>query len=83
MKLELVGWKGAQSLRAYVPKSERIHYLRLVGADTSKYETNKFEVRRENQEIQKGKDEETAAAGKDTPAPPPPPPAGNENTPKE
>ena len=50
LKLELVGWKGAQSLRAYVPKSERIHYLRLVGGDTSKYETNKFKARRENQQ---------------------------------
>ena len=46
IKLELVGWKGKASVRAYVPKQERVHYLRLVGGDTSKYEKNKFEERR-------------------------------------
>merc|ERR1712218_339215 len=45
-KVEFVGWKGKNSLRAYVPKNERIHYLRLLGCDTSKYEKNKFEERR-------------------------------------
>ena len=43
-----MGWKGKNSLRAYVPKNERVHYLRLIGADTSKYEKNKFEERRAN-----------------------------------
>ena len=46
LKVEFVGWKGKNSLRAYVPKGERIHYLRLLGCDTSKYEKNKFEERR-------------------------------------
>merc|ERR1719203_1340267 len=46
LKVEFVGWKGKTSLRAYVPKNERIHYLRLLGCDTSKYEKNKFEERR-------------------------------------
>ncbi|XP_071447980.1 tRNA (cytosine(34)-C(5))-methyltransferase [Hetaerina americana] len=40
--IELVGWKGKASLRAYVPKGERIHYLRLCGADVTKFELNKF-----------------------------------------
>ncbi|XP_046386703.1 tRNA (cytosine(34)-C(5))-methyltransferase isoform X2 [Ischnura elegans] len=40
--IELVGWKGKASVRAYVPKGERIHYLRLCGADVSKFELNKF-----------------------------------------
>ena len=47
MKLEIVGWKGKSSVRAYVPKNDRIHYLRLIGGDTSKYEKNKFEAKRE------------------------------------
>lgn len=38
-KLELVGWKGNSSLRAYIQKPDRIHYLRLCGADVSKYGT--------------------------------------------
>ena len=47
IKFSMVGWKGKNSLRAYVPKNERVHYLRLIGGDTSKYEKNKFEERRE------------------------------------
>merc|ERR1712060_677190 len=46
IKLEIVGWKGFASVRSYVPKNDRIHYLRLLGFDTSKYELNKFEARR-------------------------------------
>lgn len=49
LKLELVGWKGKASVRAYIPKKERVHYLRLVGGDTSKFEVNKFEARREKE----------------------------------
>ena len=49
LKLEIVGWKGKASVRSYVPKNDRIHYLRLLGADTSKYEVNKFEVKREGE----------------------------------
>ncbi|CAD6234356.1 GSCOCG00001847001-RA-CDS [Cotesia congregata] len=46
LRLNLVGWKGTISLRAYVPISDTIHYLRLLGADCSKYEVNKFEQNR-------------------------------------
>ncbi|KAG0717125.1 tRNA (cytosine(34)-C(5))-methyltransferase [Chionoecetes opilio] len=46
MKIDLVGWKGNKSVRAYVAKNDRIHYLRLLGADTSKYEKNKFAEQR-------------------------------------
>ncbi|KAG7169438.1 tRNA (cytosine(34)-C(5))-methyltransferase-like [Homarus americanus] len=47
MTIELVGWKGNKSVRAYVAKNDRIHYLRLLGADTSKYEKNKFAEQRD------------------------------------
>merc|ERR1712088_1259041 len=46
-QLEAVGWLGNTSVRSYVPKNDRIHYLRLLGSDTSKYEVNKFEAKRE------------------------------------
>ncbi|XP_069676058.1 tRNA (cytosine(34)-C(5))-methyltransferase [Periplaneta americana] len=42
LTLTMVGWRGAKSMRAYVPVSDCIHYLRLCGADVSKYEKNKF-----------------------------------------
>lgn len=49
LDVKLVGWKGKSSLRAYVPKNERVHYLRLIGGDTSKYEKNKFQERRDKE----------------------------------
>ncbi|XP_021962974.1 RNA cytosine-C(5)-methyltransferase NSUN2 isoform X2 [Folsomia candida] len=39
--LELVGWKGAVSLRVYVQKSDRTHYLRLCGMPIPKYGVEK------------------------------------------
>lgn len=47
--IELVGWKGNKSVRAYVAKNDRLHYLRLLGADTSKYEKNKFAEQRDQE----------------------------------
>lgn len=64
-KMQLVGWRGTMSLRAYIPSHDLVHYLRLLGADCSKYEKNKFEVSRnaikeqENNEAEKNnKDDE-------------------------
>jgi len=47
MSIEIVGWKGNSTIRAYVPKNERLHYLRLVGEDTTMWEVNKFEEKKE------------------------------------
>ena len=44
--MEVVGWKGKISVRAYVPRNDRLHYLRLIGADISSFETNKFQERK-------------------------------------
>ncbi|EDW37489.1 GL21386 [Drosophila persimilis] len=41
--LFVVGWRGTSSLRAYVDRDETIHILRLLGADLSKFEVNKYE----------------------------------------
>lgn len=40
--LEVVGWKGEKSLRAYIDLNDSIHLLRLLGADVTKFEVNKF-----------------------------------------
>jgi tRNA (cytosine34-C5)-methyltransferase len=37
LALVMVGWQGAKSTRAYIPLSDCVHYLRLCGADVSKY----------------------------------------------
>lgn len=31
--IELCGWRGKTSIRAFVPRNERFHYLRMVGVD--------------------------------------------------
>ncbi|XP_013780179.1 tRNA (cytosine(34)-C(5))-methyltransferase-like [Limulus polyphemus] len=36
--IELCGWRGKTSLRCYVSRNERIHYLRICGIDISSYE---------------------------------------------
>uniref|UniRef100_A0A1Q3EZJ6 tRNA (cytosine(34)-C(5))-methyltransferase n=1 Tax=Culex tarsalis TaxID=7177 RepID=A0A1Q3EZJ6_CULTA len=46
LDLDLVGWRGTKSLRAYVDQHDTVHMLRLLGADVSKYEKNKFEENR-------------------------------------
>ncbi|CAG9792778.1 unnamed protein product [Diatraea saccharalis] len=42
LQLTLVGWRGVHSLRAYTATPDTVHYLRLLGADYSKYDINKF-----------------------------------------
>ncbi|XP_050356075.1 tRNA (cytosine(34)-C(5))-methyltransferase [Nymphalis io] len=41
-RLLLVGWRGVRSLRAYTAAADTVHLLRLLGADYSKYDKNKF-----------------------------------------
>lgn len=50
-KVEIVGWKGKSTVRSYVPRNERLHYLRLIGGDISKYETNKFEEKEKRKRL--------------------------------
>ncbi|XP_067634734.1 tRNA (cytosine(34)-C(5))-methyltransferase [Eurosta solidaginis] len=47
LTLFLVGWRGSSSLRAYVDSNETVHVLRLLGADISKFEVNKYEKAKE------------------------------------
>uniref|UniRef100_A0A1A9WT17 tRNA (cytosine(34)-C(5))-methyltransferase n=1 Tax=Glossina brevipalpis TaxID=37001 RepID=A0A1A9WT17_9MUSC len=45
--LNVVGWRGTSSLRAYVDKNETMHIMRLLGVDPSEFEINKYEKARE------------------------------------
>jgi len=35
--IELIGWRGNSSIRAYVALNERVHYLRMCGQDVSRF----------------------------------------------
>jgi tRNA (cytosine34-C5)-methyltransferase len=48
--VKIVGWKGKISVRAYVPRNDRLHYLRLIGADISSFEINKFKERKQREQ---------------------------------
>jgi len=37
LNLELVGWIGSISTRAYVSQSDSVHYLRILGGDVSMF----------------------------------------------
>ncbi|VVD00024.1 unnamed protein product [Leptidea sinapis] len=43
LSLTLVGWRGANTLRAYTAAADTVHYLRLLGADYTKHDKNKFQ----------------------------------------
>lgn len=40
--LHLVGWRGTTTMRAYTDINDSIHMLRMLGADVSKFDVNKF-----------------------------------------
>lgn len=37
LNLDLTGWRGKCSLKVYIPSSDVVHYIRLLGGDVSKY----------------------------------------------
>nr|XP_038030338.1 RNA cytosine C(5)-methyltransferase NSUN2 [Anas platyrhynchos] len=51
----LCGWQGKTSLRAFVPKNERLHYLRMMGVEV-------FKAKRKEEESE-GKTEEEGQCG--------------------
>jgi len=57
LTVEVVGWKGKTSIRAYVPRNDRLHYMRLIGADTERFEKNTFQER-QGREARRGERKE-------------------------
>ncbi|XP_055842967.1 tRNA (cytosine(34)-C(5))-methyltransferase [Episyrphus balteatus] len=58
--LFVVGWRGSSSLRAYVDVNETVHILRLLGADLSKFEKNKFKKVEDNAVVEEKGEEDDA-----------------------
>lgn len=54
--ITVVGWKGAKSIRAYIELNDSIHILRLLGADVTKFEKNKFQKQTEEATAKDGED---------------------------
>ncbi|XP_008945565.1 PREDICTED: tRNA (cytosine(34)-C(5))-methyltransferase-like [Merops nubicus] len=45
----LCGWQGKTSLRAFVPKNERLHYLRMMGVEVFKAKRKEEETKMEEE----------------------------------
>ncbi|XP_031623362.1 tRNA (cytosine(34)-C(5))-methyltransferase [Contarinia nasturtii] len=58
--LNVVGWKGGKSLRAYIDLNDSIHMLRLLGADVTKFEVNKFQKKETEDKTTQKEDENDA-----------------------
>jgi len=56
--LTLVGWRGTKTLRAYTDTNDSVHMLRLLGADLSKYDINKFKKKEESDPNSEAVDED-------------------------
>ncbi|XP_073972226.1 tRNA (cytosine(34)-C(5))-methyltransferase Nsun2 isoform X2 [Rhodnius prolixus] len=52
LRMTLGGWRGKQTLRAYVSHQDAIHHLRILGEDVSQYDVNKFKKEGGNEEKQ-------------------------------
>lgn len=67
LNLNVVGWKGAKSLRSYIDLHDSLHLLRLLDADVSKFEKNKFNKSNEEKECVEEKEsiEEKEGESKD------------------
>lgn len=63
--LILVGWRGTSTLRAYTDTNDSVHMLRLLGADVSKYDVNKFKKDDAVKEEDNENDEEDLDGGSD------------------
>ncbi|XP_059622447.1 tRNA (cytosine(34)-C(5))-methyltransferase-like isoform X2 [Phlebotomus argentipes] len=65
LQITLVGWRDTTSLRAYVDQSETVHMLRLLRADLSQYEVNKFRKPVEEEEVKEEVQKEEEVEPKD------------------
>ncbi|NXU56471.1 NSUN2 methyltransferase, partial [Turnix velox] len=54
----LCGWQGKTSLRAFVPKNERLHYLRMMGVEVFKAKRKEEESESKTEEVQHRQTEE-------------------------
>ncbi|CAL8297065.1 unnamed protein product [Lota lota] len=58
--IELCGWRGKTSIRAFVPRNERFHYLRMLGVEVFRDKQNQGGMSREDgkEEQEDGKEEQ-------------------------
>lgn len=63
--IQLCGWRGKTSIRAFVPRNERFHYLRMLGVEVFRDKQGLGQKQRDEGEEGLEKDTEEATAGGD------------------
>ncbi|KAM4549650.1 RNA cytosine C(5)-methyltransferase NSUN2 [Fundulus diaphanus] len=64
--IQLCGWRGKTSIRAFVPRNERFHYLRMLGVEVFRDKQGQGQKKRDGAKEEKegqAEDEAEAAAG--------------------
>ncbi|XP_076611468.1 RNA cytosine C(5)-methyltransferase NSUN2 [Chaetodon auriga] len=61
--IQLCGWRGKTSIRAFVPRNERFHYLRMLGVEVFRDKQGLGQKQRDEdkEEVEKDAEEEGAA----------------------
>lgn len=70
--IQLCGWRGKTSIRAFVPRNERFHYLRMLGVEVFRDKQGQGQKRRDGEKEGKEEDEGEKVAEEEEEA------AGNE-----
>ena len=63
--IELCGWRGKTSIRAFVPRNERFHYLRMLGVEVFRDKSGQRGAPREGGEEPKEGGEEPREGGEE------------------
>ncbi|XP_059899027.1 RNA cytosine C(5)-methyltransferase NSUN2 isoform X1 [Gadus macrocephalus] len=63
--IELCGWRGKTSIRAFVPRNERFHYLRMLGVEVFRDKSGQGGARREGGEEPREGGEEPREGGEE------------------
>ncbi|KAM9838835.1 RNA cytosine C(5)-methyltransferase NSUN2 [Aulostomus maculatus] len=61
--IQLCGWRGKTSIRAFVPQNERFHYLRMLGVEVFKDKQGLGQKQRDGEKEAKGGNEAERAEG--------------------
>lgn len=61
--IQLCGWRGKTSIRAFVPRNERFHYLRMLGVEVFRDKQSLGQKQRDEGKAEVGKDGEEEGAG--------------------
>lgn len=61
--IQLCGWRGKTSIRAFVPRNERFHYLRMLGVEVFRDKQGQGGKPRDAEKGEAEKDAENEGAG--------------------